>query len=59
MIIVNIIKKIVVAIALIYGLNLIISSMGVIIPLNVITIIFVSLLGIPGLCTLVALFLIL
>lgn len=57
MIIIKIIKKVVVTILLIYGLNLIISSLGIIIPLNIITIALVSLLGIPGLCTLVVLYL--
>jgi hypothetical protein len=56
-IIFNIIKKIIVAIFLIYGINLLVSSLNIIIPINIITIIITSFLGIPGLITLISLFL--
>ena len=58
-IIVKVVKKVILAIFLLYGLNLLISSLNILIPINFITITVVGLLGIPGLCTLVALFLLL
>ena len=57
--IMNVVKKIVVAILLLYSLNILIASLNIMIPINIITIIFVSFLGIPGLLTLTILFLIL
>ena len=56
-IIFGVVKKVIIAIFLIYGLNLLISSLGLLIPINLITIIVVGFLGIPGLCTLIAIFL--
>lgn len=50
------VKKIIIGIFALYSLNLIISSLNIIIPINYITVLIVSTLGIPGLCTLVALF---
>jgi len=50
------VKKVIIAIFLLYGLNLIISSLNILIPINVITVALVAILGIPGICTLVALF---
>lgn len=52
----KVIKKIVFAIIIIYGFNLIVSGM---VPINVITISVVTLLGIPGLLSLIILSLIL
>lgn len=52
----KVIKKIVFAIIIIYGFNLIVSGM---VPINVITILVVTLLGIPGLLSLIILSLIL
>ena len=52
------VKKIIIAIFMLYGLNLAISSLNFMIPINLITIILVSLLGIPGICSLVVLCLI-
>ena len=51
------VKKVVFALFTLYGLNVLIASLGVIIPINIITIVIVSILGIPGLCILVGLFL--
>ena len=55
--IIKVVKKVILAIFMLYGLNILISSLNILIPINVITIAIVSLLGIPGLCTLIALFL--
>ncbi|MBE6148764.1 MAG: hypothetical protein E7167_04695 [Firmicutes bacterium] len=52
----KVVKKIIIAIFCLYGLNLIISSLNIVIPINIITISLITLLGIPGLCTLVALY---
>ncbi|MBQ6840862.1 MAG: pro-sigmaK processing inhibitor BofA family protein [Bacilli bacterium] len=57
-ILVKVVKKVIVAIFMLYGLNILISSMNIVIPINVISIVLVSLLGLPGLTTLVILFLI-
>lgn len=46
--IVLIIKKIVMAIAMLYTVNLIVSSTGIIIPINVLSISFVAILGLPA-----------
>jgi len=56
---IKVVKRIIVAFFMLYGLNLIISSLNIVIPINIITIFLVGLLGIPGLCTLVALFFVL
>ncbi|MGN1379366.1 MAG: pro-sigmaK processing inhibitor BofA family protein [Bacilli bacterium] len=56
----NIIKKVVFAFLILYGLNLTLSStsLNIIIPINIITILLVTLLGFPGLCAIIILFLI-
>lgn len=54
--IVNALKKIVVAFLILYGFNLLGSSINVYIPINVITISITSILGIPGLLSLIAIF---
>jgi len=54
--IVNALKKIVVAFLILYGFNLLVSSINVYIPINVITISITSILGIPGLLSLIAIF---
>lgn len=51
-------KDIVLAPFIIYLYNLVASPLGLIIPINVCTVIVVGLLGIPGLITLLVLFLI-
>lgn len=52
------IKKIVVAIALLYSFNVLMSSLDILIPINYISVGVVSLLGIPGLLSLLAVHLI-
>ena len=51
--IVLIIKRLVMAIAMLYTVDLIISSTGIVIPINIISIGFVALLGLPGVVGLV------
>ena len=50
------IKKIIFAVVIIYGLDMILASVDFYIPLNIITVAVVSLLGIPGLLSLVTMF---
>ena len=50
------IKKIVMAFLLLYGLNYFISSLHIYIPINIFTVGIVSFLGIPGLSSLIILF---
>ena len=50
------VKKIVIGIFILYGFNLLVSSINIIIPINYITVGTVSFLGIPGLLSLVLLF---
>ena len=47
--IVLVIKRLVMALCMLYTVDLITSSAGLIIPINVVSVIFVSLLGIPAL----------
>jgi len=54
--IINVVKKIVIGIFILYGFNLLVSSINIIIPINYITVGTVSFLGIPGLLSLVLLF---
>jgi len=54
-----VLKKVVVAISLLYSFNLIISGLNILIPINLITIFVVSFLGISGLISLVALYFVL
>jgi len=49
----NLIKKIVFSVFLIYGFNLIASPLNLIIPINVITVGFITLLGLPALLSLI------
>lgn len=51
------IKKIVFAFCILYGVNLIVSSLNVIIPINIFTILSVAFLGFPGLCMIIVMFL--
>ena len=53
--IVFIIKRIVMAICLLYAVDLIISSTGYLIPINIISITSVSILGLPAIISLVIL----
>lgn len=51
------IKKIVFAFCILYGLNLMVSSLNIIIPINILTLLSVAFLGFPGLCMIIILFL--
>ena len=51
-------KKIVLAVALLYSFNILMSSLDILIPINYISVLVVSLLGIPGLLSLLATYLI-
>lgn len=53
---VNCIKRIVVAFLMLYGFNLMVSSINLYIPLNFITVGVVSVLGIPGLLSFIVMF---
>lgn len=46
-------KKIIFSVFLVYGLNLLTSPMGIIIPINVYTISIITILGIPSLVFLI------
>ena len=46
--IIKIIRKICMSFVMLYGLNLIINMANITIPINIITIVLVSILGIPG-----------
>lgn len=52
-IIVIVVKRLVMALCLMYAFDLITSSVGIMVPINVVSIIFVTLLGIPALIGLV------
>lgn len=52
----NILKRIIFAFLLLYGLNLLVNSFSVLIPINMFTITTVSLLGVPGLVSLIVMF---
>ncbi len=43
-----IIKRLVMSLCMLYAFDVIVSSAGVLVPINVITIIFVAFLGLPG-----------
>ena len=53
---VSIVKKFIFAFLLLYGLNLGVQSLNVLIPINVFTLGTVTFLGVPGLVSLVAMF---
>ena len=52
----KIVKRIIIAILILYGLNIITINMDVIIPINVTTILVVSSLGFSGLASIIALY---
>ena len=54
----NVIKKIVLAAFILYGFTLIMSPLSVIVPINIITVLLVTLLGFPGLLGLVVIMLV-
>jgi len=51
--IIKIIRKVCLAFVMLYGLNIILSSINVFIPINIISLCLVSLLGAPGILGLV------
>lgn len=51
--IIKVIKKIIFAIALLYGFNLISVNFGIIIPINYLTVFLITLLDVPALILLV------
>jgi len=53
-----VVRKVVISICILYAVNLLLSSLNIIIPINLITISVVSLLDFPGLCGIVILYLI-
>ena len=53
-IIYNIIKKIIFSVLFIYGYNIIASSLGYIIPINVFTVLIFTILGFPAFVSLIA-----
>ena len=55
----SIIKRVIITILMLYALNLMISSLNVMIPINIINVAFVSIFGIPGILTLALLVLVL
>lgn len=52
--IIRILRKIVISFFLIYGYNLLAVPLGIIIPFNIITILFVACFGLPALLSLIA-----
>ncbi|MCM1370440.1 MAG: pro-sigmaK processing inhibitor BofA family protein [Clostridium sp.] len=53
----KILKKIVLSCFLLYGYNLIAAPLGVLIPINLITVCFVTIFGVPALCSFIVIFL--
>ncbi len=49
----KIIKRIVISSFLLYAYNLIVQPIGLIIPINIITVLLISLLGVPALLSLI------
>ncbi len=54
----KVLKRLILTCFLLYGYNLIAAPLGVIIPINIITLTFITLFGVPALCGLIAIFLI-
>lgn len=52
----KVVKKIIFSFVLLYGLNVIVSSINIFIPINIFTLAIVSILGIPGLLSLISIF---
>lgn len=53
-----VIKKVVIALFMLYSINLILGKIGVIIPINISSIVIVSILGLPSVVGLLILYLI-
>ena len=54
----KVVCKVIFAFVVLYGLNVMISSINIFIPINIFTLSIVSILGIPGLLSLISIFLI-
>ena len=54
--VIKVVKKICFAFVMLYGLNIILGSINIFIPINIFTLVLVSLLGAPALMGLVAIF---
>ena len=52
----TLIKRVIFAFGVIYGINVMLNKVGIFLPINVITILITSVLGVPGLLSLFALF---
>ncbi len=52
----KIIKRVIMSFVVLYGLNVITSSIGLVLPINIISISILTLLGLPGLCGLTVLY---
>lgn len=52
----TVLKKVIFAFGIIYGINVMLKNVGVYLPINVITISVTSLIGVPGLLSLFAIF---
>ncbi|MCI9279492.1 MAG: hypothetical protein HFJ02_01660 [Bacilli bacterium] len=53
---ISLVKKVIFSFLLLYGLNLCINSLNIVIPINVFTLGTVTFLGVPGLVSLITLF---
>ncbi len=53
---ISLVKKVIFSFLLLYGLNICINSLNVVIPINVFTLGTVTCLGVPGLVSLITLF---
>ena len=58
-IIFNVIKRIIMGIFLLYGVNLMLNTLQIVIPINVVTIVFTSIFTFPGLLSLLFLYFVL
>ena len=52
----RIVKRIIMAIVVLYGINIITANLDFLLPINIITIVLLAGLGLPGLGTLIALY---
>ena len=52
--IINLVRKLCMAFVMLYGLNLMVSTANIFIPINIITLLLVTFLGAPGILGLVA-----
>lgn len=56
--IVFVLKKIIFAFGVLYGINLLLTNVGIMVPINILTILIGTILGVPGILSLYALFII-